>query len=422
MKTFFGISIPADRAGHVDTLVRTGSSQGVELASHAWSDVRQRITTGNTLPVLLTHRTGPPVILVDVFTFEGEKYFLLVTQDMKPFVLPAREFEKTGWIDAVSANGNRRGNVIRAGAAELSVDALWRSFGAIKPLAEARTEFSLTNVSAVPVKILGVHTSCGCTTVGDLRFRTIEPGASLTIPVSVRSGSQPLIQQSVILALTTAVDNTPRFVRLNVFGWQPESVQTIPRGLDFGLVFRDQPAKLSVRLTESPADKYEIRSVEVGELPITCTTERSGSNDGYLAHCRLDPSKLSTGEHRGVVRVVNSSRRRPVVEIPVRFTVASDIQARPGLVEFSDVSASALTAPITVGIEHRKRKPVKTVVLSVPDGVNAEVRERESRSEVTFSLGGGKEDTRTGTIRLSARWQGGEEVVELPCYVFARSR
>jgi hypothetical protein len=420
MKTFFGVSIPADRAGHVDTLVRTGSSQGVELASHAWSDVRQRITTGNTLPVLLTHRTGPPVILVDVFTFEGEKYFLLVTQDMKPFVLPAREFEKTGWIDAVSANGNRRGNVIRAGAGELSVDALWRSFGAIKPLAEARTEFSLTNVSAVPVKILGVHTSCGCTTVGDLRFRTIEPGASLTIPVSVKGGSQPLIQQGVILALTTPLDNTPRFVRFNLFGWQPESVETIPRGLDFGLVFRDQPAKLSIRLTESVADKYEIRSVDVGKLPITCTTERTRTNDGYVMHCRLDPSNLSSGEHRGIVRVVNSSRRRPVVEIPVRFGVASEIHARPGLVEFSDVSASAQTPPITVAIEHRRHKPMKTVVLSVPDGVKAEVRQHESQSEVTFSLRRADKETKTGTVRLSARWDGGEDVLELPFYLFPR--
>lgn len=206
MKTFFGAELPADCCDNVAALTAKGNSQGVELILKAWPDFHRQVTNRSLLPVLLTHKTRSPVVLADIFTFESDTYFLLVTQDMKPVTMQKKEFMEAEWTHAVWRHraGTPADDVVAIGPAKLSVNRLWRSFGATTPFTVAHTEFRLSNVSKTPLRIISINTSCGCTTVGGLTARNLPPGASAVIPVSVQTGSEPLIQQSVVVTVKTA--------------------------------------------------------------------------------------------------------------------------------------------------------------------------------------------------------------------------
>jgi hypothetical protein len=422
MKTFFGAELPADCCDNVAALTAKGNSQGVELILKAWPDFHRQVTNRSLLPVLLTHKTRSPVVLADIFTFESDTYFLLVTQDMKPFTMQKKEFMEAEWTHAVWRHrpGTPADDVVAIGPAKLSVNRLWRSFGATTPFTVVHSEFRLSNVSQTPLRMVSINTSCGCTTVGGVTAKSLSPGASAVIPVSVRTGSDPLIQQSVVITLTAGEATKASFIKLSLFGWQPKAIESMPRNLDFGRVYRDHPAEMTVRLTEAAADKYQIQSINVGTLPITFATERRA--EGHLVHMHLNVLGLSTGDHSGVVHITNTSRWRPNVELPVHFSVASEIKARPGIVEFRDLSPDRPSGPVTVTLEHRKKEPLNVAILDMPAVLSAKIRGRGPQSEVVFYACKGQDRSSTGTVRLSAHWENGEEIVELPFYIFPRSR
>jgi len=162
-----------------------------------------------------------------------------------------------------------------------------------------------------------------------------------------------------------------------------------------------------------------LQSFDFAGLPLgeqLETNEQMGGLASYLVRLRLDASRLSVGEHSATIRVNTTSRFRPIVEIPVRFTIAHEVKARPSILEFARAPTDAL--PVAVTLQHRNDKPLRISGLETPVGIRAVVEEQGSRAILKVSVVHAGE-TRTGVVKLRASWDGGEEPLEIPFYYFA---
>jgi hypothetical protein len=305
--------------------------------------------------------------------------------------------------------------LIEVGSARVAVSRLWHDFGLTKPFSVVQAQFRLENVSAAPVRIERVATSCGCTTVGGGKAGSILPGMSIAVPVTVSTGSRRTLHEVVWVSLRG--DEGHGHVALHLFATQVPPMEVVPDRVSLGLVARSQAAAASIRLTESAADRFEVLAVESGDLPLTWRIERKQGADlaTYLVHLSVEASGLPAGEHSGTICIRTTSAFRPVVEVPVRFSVAQEVKPRPAIIDFGAGDADHRVAPAVVTLEHRTGQPLNVRVLDVPAGFRVALQESGSRAQLTVALENGLTASSTGVIRTLASWQGASETVEIPC-------
>jgi hypothetical protein len=394
------------------------------MASISWSSAQNLIREHGPLPVLLTHQSLPPFILLDVFSWEGETLFLGTSANGETAVFTDKEFRSAPWKQAVwTQDAQPTVREFAIGKTKIAVDCVRHSFGPVKPFSAVKTEFQLHNLSEQPVRIESITTSCGCTTVPEITTRTLLPRSFLKLPVSLQTSSQRVIGQQVYIFLSSETDPEKKAmatpITLYLYAWQPQCMEVSPGRIDFGPISRSKTAESVIRLTESPVDRFQLRECDFAGLPIREAVEKS-EHEGlttYLVRLRLDPAELRTGEHSATIRIKTSSRFRPVVQVPVHFTVASEIKARPAVVECAPPSKKTVLAPIAVTLNHQDGKPLRLSVLEAPDGVRAVVEKQGAQSIVKISVVP-EDESKTGVVKLRASWDGGEEVVEIPYYYF----
>jgi hypothetical protein len=107
------------------------------------------------------------------------------------------------------------------------------------------------------------------------------------------------------------------------------------------------------------------------------------------------------------------------VELPVHFTVAHEVKARPALIEFPTAPPGSTATPVEVTLRHRGDKPLSISGLEAPPGISVAIDIQGMVAVVKVSAAGREED-KTGVIKLRATWDGGEERIEIPFYCFAR--
>lgn len=407
----------------VERVVSAGTTRGIKMASAPWDSAQDVIKQHGPLPVLLTHQSLSPFILLDVFSWEDETLFLGTPANGGVAIFTEKEFRAAPWSHAVWAQETLpTAREVAVGQTKVSVDRVWHSFGAVNPYSVVKTEFQLTNPSDQPVRIERIGTSCGCATVPEITTRTLLPHSSLKLPVSLQTDSRRVIGQQVYILFSSGTDAEKKDsipLTLDLYAWQPQCMEVSPSRIDFGPISRSRTAESVIRLTESPVDRFQLQGSEFAGLPIRDILEKS-EREGlttYLVRLRLDPSGLRTGEHSATIQINTSSRFRPVVKIPVHLTVASEIKARPAVVEFAPTSKEADLAPIAVTFHHQDKKPLRLSVLEAPDGIRAVVEKQESQTIVKMSVVPGRE-SKTGVVKLRVSWDGGEEVVEIPYYYF----
>lgn len=408
----------------VESVVRAGAAKGIKMVSLPWDSARDRIKEHGPLPVLLTHRSLPPFLLLDVFSWEGETLFLGTAANGGAAVFTDEEFRAAPWKQAVWAQDVPSSvREVAVGQAKVSVDRAWHSFSAVNPYSVIKTEFQLRNLSDQPVRIERIGTSCGCAAVPEITTRMLSPRAYLKSPLSLQTDGRRVVAQQVYIILSSESEERKKIttpLTLNLYAWQPQAMEVSPPRIDFGPVSRSKTAKSVIRLTESPVDRFEIQGIDFSGMTIRHSVEKSEREGlaSYLVRLRLDGSALPTGEHSATIQVKTSSRFRPVVKIPVHVRIASEVKVRPAVVEFAPASKTARLEPVPVTLHHKKGKPLRVRVLEAKDGVHATVEKQGTQTLVKISVEPRRE-SKTGVVKLHAAWDEGHELVEVPCYYFA---
>ena len=76
----------------------------------------------------------------------------------------------------------------------VAVDSREKSFGDVVAGKEASASFGITNVSTVPITILGAQRSCGCISADDLP-RTIAPRERITLTFTIKTTDREIGQE-----------------------------------------------------------------------------------------------------------------------------------------------------------------------------------------------------------------------------------
>jgi hypothetical protein len=425
-KTFLGLApiLPLEADG-IEGLKRAGAAKGIQVVTGPWKAVSDQFGENGPLPVLLTRQSGPPLVLIDVFAWKGEMLYLVATPQEGALVFPEKEFKSAPWVRAAWIEpGQRAPYELPVGPARLSLARPWHSFGPVKPYTTVRTEFRLENPTDVSVWIDRINTSCGCTTVIDPGTKTIPPRSSITLPISLRTDSRRVIAQHVWITVSPAIDGPVQglqLLTLELYGWQPEAMEVSPARLDFGPVYRSQDAETVVRLSESTDDRFELRSIDFAGLPMSKqvrTENRSNGLRTYLVTLHLDARGLDPGDRTTMIAFETSSTFRPKVEMPVHFTVAHEVKARPALVEFTADCSDGTAPPVEINLRHRDEKSLSISGIEAPAGISVAIEKSGVVAVMKVSTAG-RGENKTGVIKLRASWDGGEELLEIPYYCFA---
>jgi len=289
---------------------------------------------GAVPPVLLVHRTGHLEVLVGAVRTEVGVYYQVLHGEAGVRLASAQDLRHGGFSKAWRIAGAGVGVPVRVGQTEVRLDKIYHNFGELAAEQEAECVFSVANSGTRPVVMDAPTSSCGCVVASPAEAKELAPGDKLAVAVKVRWAAVTSLRHKVFLTFREQTGTQTR-VALDVLACQRMSLKLSANRLDFGQVSGAKTYMQTVRLEEVPTDRFEVKAVDVGSLPLDWQIQRLATPEGlrqYRLQLRLTPRGLSVGRHVGDLRLTTTSRLRPTVTIPVQFQVQPPVRAIPSIV------------------------------------------------------------------------------------------
>lgn len=227
--------------------------------------------------------------------------------------------------------------------------------------------FTVRNEGQLPVRILGVSSTCGCTTAkidGDV----VAPGARLEIRVQITLEGRKGEQRFSLHVRTDDPDSAVLTVPIR--GMVLEDIRMEPPRLLFRRETEGAPLQAALNITSVDRLPFAITAVRVSDdrLRVAWEPAEAGS---YRLTANLDEEQLGAG-YEGLLTLETNHPRRPRIEIPVVAKGLSGILARPTVVE---LTASAPAPQRRVVLVFSPTHTAFTITaLFAPPGVDATVR------------------------------------------------
>jgi hypothetical protein len=208
--------------------------------------------------------------------------------------------------------------------AKPSIQRLFHDAGRVPPHGIVRHQFLITNTSDLPLNIVDVQKSCGCTSV-TLSRTSIQPSETIKCGMEVRVGDETGVtsQTAVLIADSPSIGkySLELSYRLASAPW----IMT-PKEIRFGQTIAGEPASQTVHLDMGNKGRIrEVRSLD--EWFITASTTDSATTPG-LIQVEVSPD-APVGALSGRVEVDTTSDDTPQVFIPVSAIVQPTAYADP---------------------------------------------------------------------------------------------
>jgi hypothetical protein len=206
-----------------------------------------------------------------------------------------------------------------------------------------RRDFRLINHSTNSVRVLTARTSCMCTVIGnEISNSIIPPKGYVSIPVEFHTGSVNGFVNAKVEALLEANGN--RYYAIGVLeGDVLGDFDFQPRMLDFGKVELGREVTRTLTIVAGACKDLIIELPESSErLRTTLTTNRlfSGSNSYELRATFLAPAGGASQAFSGSVDIITSSKRVPLLKIPVFAMVRAEVEVEPCVLVLAQASPS----------------------------------------------------------------------------------
>jgi hypothetical protein len=205
--------------------------------------------------------------------------------------------------------------------------------------------FRLKNEDKRPIKIVNVHSSCGCSSTDSLADTIVEPGKTLEFPVVLQTGSSDGVRLGRLTVFYQAVDS-------HTVGWRSLEVRARvvtdywvrPTLVDFGTIDYDQAVTRLVRLRPNYLKDVDLLEIVCGH-PAICAQRVAappGSND-ICIEVSLSPWVLnSSGLVSSHVKLRTSSKRVPWTTVYVQAHCRAPVDTNPSAI----VIGSDLYGPV----------------------------------------------------------------------------
>ncbi|MFM8705186.1 MAG: DUF1573 domain-containing protein [Planctomycetia bacterium] len=238
------------------------------------------------------------------------------------------------------------------------------NFGTVAKGSKTEFRFVFRNLYKEPVHVVGVRTSCGCTspevTVRDLK--THETGE-----IVAKFNTRTFLGQHG--ATLTVTFDKPYFaeVQLRVAGHIRGDVTFDPPFVDLGNGDLGPGAERSVRVTHVGATPWEIKDVRSAnanfEVMLSKPTQTS-SQSAYDLTVRLKP-EAAAGYVNGQLILVTNDPRAAQIPMDVEGRVVAEVTVSPQLLALGTVQPGA---SVTKNVVVRANRPFCVTGVSCSDG------------------------------------------------------
>lgn len=228
----------------------------------------------------------------------------------------------------------------------------------------------------------------------------------------------------MLLALFEKGTGVSRQVEALLFGSQRASMEVMPDSIDFGTVAPGTSYSRTIRLSEVPSDRFILKALACGELPITHTVAVATDENGLVTyHLNLELRARNQdviGEHREVITLITDSVVRPEVPVPVRWQVEPPVRAIPSVVSLGTVLVGE-SRETRVKLVPRTGHLTGLHVESCPEECSITLEKDKSPPEIVVSAKLDRVGIWQKSIEVAAQMPSGKEVIEIRCVGYARS-
>jgi hypothetical protein len=400
------------------SLEKEGTHAGSTITRVPVAAVIEKITEGPAVPVILVHTTGHLYLLFGAIRVNDKLLCQIVHGDEAVSLVTKQSLLEGGFREAWRIYKKRGvGTPIHIGSAIIEIDSLWHNFGEVFPDKPLECTFRLKNVGDKTV-ILGKPTvSCRCIVPNLDKKTTLAPGKVLNLKVATQATGATSLRNSIGLTFYEKGSETSRQEQLSLIGSERESMEVTPTKLDFGLMTPGKPCSRSVTLREKPTDRFVVREVDPGTLPMAYRLNTTRDKDGlatYRIHLELNVGEERTEKCRGELVLTTDSYVRPKVRIPVEYQIAPPVETIPSVISLGTVVVGDIREQ-SVRFVSRNGEPLNVEVENHPDECSVTLKHRKDSPELIVAIKLKEPGIWQGVIRVKVRVGSQEFASEIKC-------
>lgn len=206
-------------------------------------------------------------------------------------------------------------------------------FGRIKRGEKLSHRFTFKNIGKGPLKVQGVHASCGCTAAEvntDKEYAPQDSGAvDITFDTTDFNGS--VVKTVTVMTNERQVPDRTLSIRAIVVS----EFEVTPPLADFGQLLSQNGGAQQIFIKALPGQKFVIEKIRFNAEALQVSS--SAKDGGYLLNIELKKN-VTPGFLKETIHVKNNSKSLPELRLPVRATIRGNIEIEPRYLEFGAIS------------------------------------------------------------------------------------
>ena len=215
-------------------------------------------------------------------------------------------------------------------------------FGSVPRGGVVRHPFVLTNRLNVPISIVNLRVSCGCTS-GTSSASLVQPGQTALIEAQMDTRNF-VGRKSTTLFVAVMAGNSQAEIGLGVSSLILSDVVLNPGAVDFGMVNRGQTPQQLLTIDRIGRPDWRIMKVVSASKALTAAlteTKRGvGGDVGYQLIIALRPD-APAGIIRDEIRLMTNDSETASIPVLVNGQVKGDLSAAPSLIPIGSLAASS---------------------------------------------------------------------------------
>ena len=214
-------------------------------------------------------------------------------------------------------------------------------FGSVPRGGIVRHPFVLSNRLNVPITIVSLRVSCGCTS-GTASASVVPPGKSAIVEAQMDTRNF-VGRKSTTLFVSVVAGNAQAEVSLGVSSLILSDVVLNPGALDFGTVSRGQTLPRPLTIDRVGKPDWKIVKMVAGGKAVDATlqeTKRFNGEVGYQLNVSLR-ADAPAGIVRDEIRLMTNDPETPSFAVLVTAQILGDLSATPSSLALGNVPSSA---------------------------------------------------------------------------------
>jgi hypothetical protein len=239
----------------------------------------------------------------------------------------------------------------------------FHDFGSVPRGAQLYHRFEMTNIYAVPLQIVDVHTSCGCATATP-STRVLASREKGYIEVSM-DGRRFTGQKNIKISVTVGPDFSST-AELRVTANARADIVFNPGEVSFGVVARGETPTQTIDVEYAGVLDWHVNGVNTNGAPFNVTIEelyRRPGQVGYRVRFALQPT-APLGALKQEVFLQTNDPASPLVPILVDANVQATLTASPENIKVTDLKVGQ---EVTRKVMVRGSKPFRILAIDGAD-------------------------------------------------------